>query len=63
MQTGDKVLLIFLAAAVCCFVLPFAPGELRDWIFRGPGWFVVMSVIVAAMHGRSGKASDMLWVP
>jgi len=30
-------------------VLPFAPEEVRDWIFRGPGWFIVLSVIVGAM--------------
>jgi len=49
MQTGDRVLWIFLASAACCFVLPFAPEEVRDWIFRGPGWFIVLPVIVGAM--------------
>jgi len=49
MQTGDGVLWIVLASAACCFVLPFAPEEVRDWIFRGPGWFIVLSVIVGAM--------------
>lgn len=49
MHTGDRVLGILLASAACCFVLPFAPEAVRDWIFRGPGWFAVLSAIVAAM--------------
>lgn len=49
MQTGDRVLLILLASAACCVVLPFAPQEVRDWIFRGPGWFIVLSAILGAV--------------
>lgn len=49
MQTDVRVLLIFLATAACCFVLAFAPEEVRYWIFQGSGWFVVLSVIVGGM--------------
>lgn len=49
MQTGDRVLLIFFASAACCLVLPFAPEEVRAWIFRGPGWFIVLSGILGAI--------------
>lgn len=49
MQTGNGVLLIFLAGAACCFVLPFAPEEVRAWIFHGPGWFIVLGAILGGM--------------
>lgn len=50
MHPSDKVMIILVLSAACCFVLPLAPESARDWVFYGPGrWLVPIGI--AAMMG------------
>ena len=49
MHTGDKLLLIFAVSAACCFVLPFAPNEIRDWVYYGSGRWLIPLFLVGGM--------------
>lgn len=50
-ETGDKLLVLFVVAAACCFLLPLLPYAVNSWGYYGPGRWII----------PAGVAGGMVW--